>query len=60
MPALNIAAIHVGGDIGGLLFVAGSVAIFMIGMPAFRWFLAASILLATLMALTLVAWRRMR
>ena len=57
MPSLNIAAIHIGGDVAGLVFVAGTVAIFMISMPAFRWFLAASVAIACGVAILLVAVR---
>ena len=51
--AINIAAIHVGGDTGGLIFVLGSVAILALGIPALRWFLIGSVLVAC----TLAAWR---
>ena len=43
---INIAAIHVGGDTGGLIFVLGSVAILAIGLPVLRWFLIASVVVA--------------
>ena len=50
---INIAAIHVGGDTGGLIFVLGSVAILALGLPALRWFLIASVLVACMVA----TWR---
>ena len=48
---INIAAIHVGGDTGGLIFVLGSIAILALGLPALRWFLIASVLVACTFAL---------
>ena len=37
-PEINISSIYVGGDIGGLIFVVGSVAIVLAGVPMARWF----------------------
>ena len=38
-PEINLSAIPVGGDIGGLIFVVGSVLIVTAGIPMVRWFL---------------------
>ena len=54
---INIASIHVGGDAGGLIFVLGSIAIVMLGLPSLRWFLLASLAAATLLAAARIAWR---
>jgi hypothetical protein len=40
-PEINLSAIHVGGDVAGLMFAAGSVAIVLLGLPALWWFVAA-------------------
>jgi hypothetical protein len=37
-PEINISSIYVGGDVGGLIFVVGSVAIVLAGVPMARWF----------------------
>ena len=42
-PTFNIAAIQVGGDAGGLMFVLGTIVIFTLSLPGFRWFLLASL-----------------
>jgi hypothetical protein len=55
---LNIAAIHIGGDAAGLAFAVGCVAIFVMGLPPLRWFVAASALLAVLFALAVIGWHR--
>jgi hypothetical protein len=57
-PGWNVSQIGVGGDLGGLVFVAGTVVIFVISMPFLRWFLGASVLLACLVAWTRIAWMR--
>ena len=55
---LNISAIYVGGDAAGLAFVVGCVAIFTIGLPPLRWFVATSALLAVSFAAAVVWWHR--
>ena len=52
--AINIAAVHIGGDTGGLIFVLGSVAILALGIPSLRWFLIASALVAAAIAMVRV------
>ena len=55
-PGINIAAVHVGGDAGGLIFVLGSLAIVMLGLPSIRWFLIASLAAAAILAVARIAW----
>jgi hypothetical protein len=54
---INLAAIPVRGDAGGLFFALGSVGILM-GLPQLRWFLLASMACAVVAGMALIAWRR--
>lgn len=58
LPEINMSAIRVGGNLGGLIFAAGAVAILLIGVPGLRWFVGLSLLLASVLAVSLFAWRR--
>jgi hypothetical protein len=58
LPEINMSAIRVGGNLGGLIFAAGAVAILLIGVPGLRWFVGLSLALAVVLAVTLFAWRR--
>jgi hypothetical protein len=58
MPIINIAAIHIGADAGGLMFVGGSIVILALGLPILRWFLIASMLAAAALAAIRVGWGR--
>jgi hypothetical protein len=53
---INLSAIPVRGDAGGLFFALGSVGI-LLGLPQLRWFLVASIVCAAAAGLALIAWR---
>ena len=57
-PMLNISAVYVGADAAGLAYVVGCVVIFVMALPALRWFALASSVLAVLFALTVIGWRR--
>ena len=57
-PELNVSTIQVAGDIGGLMFVAGCLAIFFVGIPALRPFVLGSGVAASLMAAAVIAWRK--
>jgi hypothetical protein len=57
LTGINIAAIHIGGDTGGLIFVLGSIAILALGLPLLRWFLVASVAVACAMAVVRITQR---
>jgi len=54
LPQINISAIPVGGDVGGMLFACGALIIMIVGLPAMRWFAVASLLCGLLSAAALV------
>jgi hypothetical protein len=58
LPEINMSAIRVGGNLGGLVFAAGAVAILLLGVPALRWFVGVSLALAIGLAAATIAWRR--
>jgi hypothetical protein len=58
LPEINMSAIRVGGNLGGLIFAAGAVAILLIGVPGLRWFIGLSLALAVVMAGAVIVWRR--
>ena len=57
-PEINLSAIPVSGNIGGLIFAVGSIAIVIVGLPELRWFLLAAIVSGVCAAGALLAWRR--
>jgi 4-hydroxybenzoate polyprenyltransferase len=57
VPEINLSRIPVGGDVAGLIFAAGSVAIVIIGVPAMAWYFVSALLCATLLACGLFAYR---
>jgi hypothetical protein len=57
-PDINMSAIHVGGDWGGLVFVAGCVGILVVSLPPLRWFVALSLILAGVLAASVIKWRQ--
>ena len=58
VPEINISSIHVGGDLGGLVFVAGCIAIVVVSLPPLRWFALASLVMACVYAVVVVGWRK--
>ena len=58
LPEINMSSIRVGGDLGGLIFAAGCVAILLVGVPGLRWFIGLSLLLAVAFAAAVINWRR--
>jgi hypothetical protein len=52
-PQINMAKIAVGGGIAGAIFAVGSMAIFLIGIPAIRYVFPAAIVLGCGVALVL-------
>ena len=57
VPEINLSRIPVGGDIAGLFFAAGSVAVVIVGVPDMAWYFVTSLVCAGLLAWTLVARR---
>jgi hypothetical protein len=57
-PEINLSAIPVGGNVGGLIFAAGSVLIVILGLPELRWFLTAALGSGLIAGGVLTAWRR--
>lgn len=55
-PEINLSSIPVGGDVGGLMFMAGSMAILVAGLPMWRWFFGAAVLGGLFSAAALAAW----
>jgi len=52
-PQINMSKIQVGGGIAGAIFAAGSMAIFLTGIPAVRYIFPAAIVLGCGVALIL-------
>ena len=57
---INLSAIPVAGDFGGLMFVVGSIVIVLLGFPDLRWFVLGSIVAGSVMAAGLFRWRSSR
>jgi hypothetical protein len=55
-PQINFSSTDVGGNVGGLIFVIGTVLIVALGIPTGLWFLIAAAIGACLVAGALVAW----
>jgi len=55
-PQINFSSTEVGGNIGGLIFVVGSVLIVAVGLPSVFWFLLAGTIAGCFLAWGLVAW----
>jgi len=58
LPQINISAVPVGGDVGGVLFVGAALLAFIIGLPAMRTFAVASMTCSLIAAAALVFWHR--
>lgn len=59
-PEINLSAIPVGGNIGGLIFMAGSMAILVSGLPMWRWFFGAALAGGVLTAGLVYVWHTAR
>jgi hypothetical protein len=59
-PEINLSSIHVGGDIAGLMFAAGSIAIVLVGLPGIWWFFGAGVVSSLTLAWIRIAWLRHR
>ena len=55
-PQINFSSTEVAGNIGGLIFVVGSVFIVAIGLPSVIWFLFGATIAGCFLAWALVAW----
>ena len=55
-PQINFSSTEVAGNIGGLIFVVGSVFIVAIGLPSVIWFLFAAMVAGCFLAWGLVTW----
>jgi hypothetical protein len=55
-PQINFSSTDVTGDVGGLIFVVGSVFIVVIGLPSVIWFLIAGAAAGCILAWGLIAW----
>ena len=57
VPEINLSRIPVGGDVAGLMFAAGSVAVVIIGVPDMAWYFVSELVCATVLAWGLFAYR---
>lgn len=55
-PQINFSSTEVAGNVGGLIFVVGSLLIVSVGVPSIFWFLCAGTIAACPLAWALVAW----
>jgi hypothetical protein len=55
-PQINFSSTEVAGNIGGLIFVVGSVFIVAIGLPSVIWFLLCATIAGCFLAWALVTW----
>jgi hypothetical protein len=55
-PQINFSSTEVAGNIGGLIFVVGSVFIVAVGLPSVIWFLFAGTIAGCVLAWALAAW----
>jgi len=57
-PGITMHRIAVGGGVMGALFAVGTALIFLLGVPASRWFLLASLFVGVGLAALLYVWHR--
>lgn len=57
-PGITMHRIAVGGGVMGAVFALGSSLIFLLGVPASRWFLLASVLVGVGIASLLYVWHK--
>jgi len=55
-PQINFSSTEVAGNVGGLIFVVGSVFIVAVGLPRVIWFLIAATMAGSVLAWGLAAW----
>jgi hypothetical protein len=59
-PEISMHRIPVGGGVAGMIFAVGSCLIFLVGIPALRWFLLGAVLLGSAVGALLWRWHRNR
>ncbi len=59
-PEISIHRIPVGGGAAGLIFAVGSCLIFLIGIPALRWFLLGAVAIGSAVGGVLWRWHKKR
>jgi len=52
-PGISMHHLPVGAGVAGFIFVAGTVLVFLLGIPSLRWFLAGSIAVGLAVAVAL-------
>jgi hypothetical protein len=57
-PGINISRIRIGGDVGGLVFVVGTVGSLLVGVPSARMFFVQTLIGGSLLAVALAWWHR--
>jgi hypothetical protein len=57
-PQIRIDRIPVGGGVAGLIFAVGCCLIFLIGIPALRWFLLGSVVVGSVLGGLLWRWHK--
>ena len=57
-PAINISRIRIGGDLGGVVFVVGTVVSMLVGLPETRAFFAGALAGGAGLAAVIVWWHR--
>jgi hypothetical protein len=55
-PQINFSSTEVAGNIGGLIFVVGSILVISLGLPSILWFLLAGAVAGSFLAWRLAAW----
>src|SRR5262249_26406370 len=55
-PQINFSSTEVAGNVGGLIFVVGSIFIVVVGVPSVIWFLFAGTAAGCILAWGLIAW----
>ncbi len=59
-PEISIHRIPVGGGVAGLIFAVGSCMIFLVGIPALRWFLLLAVVVGSAIGGLLWRWHKNR
>ena len=57
-PGINFSKLEVGGDVGGLVFAAGSVAAVLVGLPCIAPLYLASMIAGAALAVLLFEWHQ--